>query len=580
MNSMNIRSLISYLTVFLSGVFLSLFISTARLIDVPAASTDVSHLHKSQSSKVKELQATIQELQTALSDERKKLRELYGNYTNIIKREGNKSPTAREEDTPTKHNQRKRIYCPRCIWHIAMAGKKSLCYSRKAYLMEKMKNATAVDVLMRRDQPACYIEHIAMEEMKEQQHLLSSSPYRTINPQRGTSGKWVQDWNYARRNAFIDHVRFYTWGLRETKDFSIETSLQRNATSYKWIDDNALVTEITLDGFCQVAYHLNITRVLIIGDSLSQDFRRSLEAHLGFSHPGKHEIKSLFEQLVYDQFELPCEQSVNDPNFRGVTTAFVKMNGLRESRTGVIDVTRSGRADMPDFVASNPNKTALIFNIGAHMPNLEDYKIAFDVMLRWIDSWRGNDDVHPNKKLYAFFRETVPGHPGCQPQGTALMNMSTNDIEQLLKQQKELAHKEQFELTKADGTKPYTNYHEYLASSQSMMQAAQLQQQQSDEISASSWKWYDYDFKHANGTVEAFNEYSRSVFSRRNHHNQTTGNLLQVHWLNIYNSTVLRKDGHVAFGDCLHYLQPGPYSNWVHLFYSGLLDLARMQHVI
>ena len=106
----------------------------------------------------------------------------------------------------------------------------------------------------------------------------------------------------------------------------------------------------------------------------------------------------------------------------------------------------------------------------------------------------------------------------------------------------------------------------------------QLQQQQSDEISASSWKWFD--FKHANGTVEAFNEYSRSVFSRRNHHNQTTGNLLQVHWLNIYNSTVLRKDGHVAFGDCLHYLQPGPYSNWVHLFYSGLLDLARMQHVI
>ena len=80
MNSMNIRSLISYLTVFLSGVFLSLFISTARLIDVPTALPDVPyhHLHKSQSSKVNELQATIQELQTALSDERKKLRELYG----------------------------------------------------------------------------------------------------------------------------------------------------------------------------------------------------------------------------------------------------------------------------------------------------------------------------------------------------------------------------------------------------------------------------------------------------------------------------------------------------------------------
>lgn len=544
---MIIRSTISYSVVFLSGVSLTLFIYTAGLID------------ENQNGFLNELQTTYD--------------------TNTNKWDGTDTHTiiiSKKKNT-TKAPY-KRIYCPMCIWHIAMAGKKSLCDSRKVYLMGRMKNETSVDLLMRKDQPACYIERITLDEIKEEQNLSSSSssPYPTINPQRGTSGKWIQDWDYAKRNTFIDHVRFYTWGLRGTPDFSIETSLRRNATSYKWVDDNAPLTEISLDGFCQVAYHLNISRVLIIGDSLSQDFRRSLEAHLGFTHPGKHRIKSLFEQLVYDQFEVPCEQSVSDPNFHSVTTAFVKINGLRESRTGVIDVTRSGKAGVPDFVSGNPNKTALIFNVGAHMPNLEEYKLAFDMMLRWVDSWwNDNDDINTNNKLYAFFRETVPGHPGCKPQGTKLMNVPPNEIEQLPKEEKELAYKEQFELTKADGTKPYTSHSEYLASTQSMMQAEQFQQQQSSDNSSSSWK--GFDFKHANGTVEAFNEYSWSVINERK---EQTGNLLHVHWLNVYNSTVLRKDGHVAFGDCLHYLQPGPYSNWIHLFYSGLLDLARLQHAV
>ena len=540
-------------------MFFTLFIYTAGHIDINQNGFYLQPQHDAP------LSSTVNGLQRTYN-------------TNTIKWKVNNTQiilTSENNNTTKEPTHRNRIYCPRCIWHIAMAGTKSLCDSRKAYLMGRMKNESAVDLLMRKDQPACYIERIRLDEIIDEQHLSSSSsssPYPAINSQRGTSGKWIQDWDYAKRNAFIDHVRFYTWGLKGTSDFSIETSLRRNATSYKWVDDNAPITEISLDGFCQVAYHLNITRVLIMGDSLSQDFRRSLEAHLGFTHPGKHEIRSLFEQLVYDQFEIPCEQSVSDPNFRGVTTAFLKMNGLRESRTGVIDVTRSGKADIPDFVSDNPNKTVLVFNVGAHMPNLKEYKLAFDMVLRWVDSWwNDNDDINTNDKLYAFFRETIPGHPECKPQGTKLMNMSPNEVGQLPKEEKEGSHKEQFELTKADDTKPYTSHFEYVTSTLRMMQAAQFQQQSSSDNPPSSWKWFD--FKHANGTVEAFNEYSRSVFGRRK---EQADNLLHVHWLNVYNSTVLRKDGHVGFGDCLHYLQPGPYSNWVHLFYSGLLDLVRL----
>ena len=47
-----------------------------------------------------------------------------------------------------------------------------------------------------------------------------------------------------------------------------------------------------------------------------------------------------------------------------------------------------------------------------------------------------------------------------------------------------------------------------------------------------------------------------------------------VSYINIYNMTVLRQDGHVGFGDCLHYYYPGPVDWWVHLWYSSLKDMA------
>ena len=55
------------------------------------------------------------------------------------------------------------------------------------------------------------------------------------------------------------------WGAGQQ---ALETTLIQNATVWKWIDDNSPVTEISLDGFCKVCHHLDITHIFIVGDSL------------------------------------------------------------------------------------------------------------------------------------------------------------------------------------------------------------------------------------------------------------------------------------------------------------------------
>jgi len=67
---------------------------------------------------------------------------------------------------------------------------------------------------------------------------------------------------------------------------------------------------------------------------------------------------------------------------------------------------------------------------------------------------------------------------------------------------------------------------------------------------------------------EAYNGYSHKKIQER------SDDKVRIHWLNVYNSSVLRRDGHVGFGDCLHYYSPGPTDWWVHFFYSAIRDLA------
>jgi hypothetical protein len=73
---------------------------------------------------------------------------------------------------------------------------------------------------------------------------------------------------------------------------------------------------------------------------------------------------------------------------------------------------------------------------------------------------------------------------------------------------------------------------------------------------------------------ENFNQYSLEKIKSR----ACNRSVASIHWLNVYNSSVLRRDGHVGFGDCLHYYLPGPIDWWSHFFHSALSDLKALEN--
>ena len=395
-------------------------------------------------------------------------------------------------------------YCPGCRWNRST---RQSCFERKQYVTRKSHgmDEKAIFASMRMHAPTCFIENIHFEQKQERfvvnEQAHKSSPgngKRLIDPLRGTSGKWVKDWNYAKRAGYIHTNSLSEWGV---KNQTLETALMRNATAWKWIDDHSPVTEISLDGFCKVCHHLDITRILIVGDSLARGFRQSLESLLGLP-PGYPNANRLFEYITNQQVEIPCSQSAN---FSGVTIAFQRIKDLAQ----VKDVAAS---ETPDFIANNPNRTALIFNIGVHMKNFAEYREGFDLMMAWFNSWKVD-----RSKLHAFFKESIPGHPNCTPG----RNLDKN---------------KRFQTYKSDATEPFKTFTEFSVTTQENMQA---QMQMKNET---SWKWHD--FVYANGTIEQYNAYSKEVFDSK----LLRDDELQVHWLNVYNSTVLRRDGHEGFG--------------------------------
>ena len=79
-------------------------------------------------------------------------------------------------------------------------------------------------------------------------------------------------------------------------------------------------------------------------------------------------------------------------------------------------------------------------------------------------------------------------------------------------------------------------------------------------------KYQDYNAtkKYDWNMFEHYNRYTLELLRERR--NQ----LPIVHFLDIFNMTVLRQDGHIGSEDCLHYVMPGPIDWWNHLLFTYL----------
>jgi hypothetical protein len=115
-----------------------------------------------------------------------------------------------------------------------------------------------------------------------------------------------------------------------------------------------------------------------------------------------------------------------------------------------------------------------------------------------------------------FFRASSPGHKGCKPRGRWT----------------------KYDWSKGTQVFPLENYTE--------------------------WKKTDNGM-HDWNLIEDYNQFAQDYIA--DHHRD-------IHYINIFNSTVLRRDGHMGGNDCLHYWTPGPVDWWAHFLYSTLIDLA------
>uniref|UniRef100_A0A7S0KXR5 Trichome birefringence-like C-terminal domain-containing protein n=1 Tax=Asterionellopsis glacialis TaxID=33640 RepID=A0A7S0KXR5_9STRA len=349
---------------------------------------------------------------------------------------------------------------------------------------------------------------------------------------RGSSGRWVLDYNYSERTDYANHGSYSTWHIAAQNFTPTSEQPHRLAQSYRWEDDsqpkmfNGTATpgygplrEISLHNFCLACHKLDVTRIISLGDSLSAQFMQSLTSLLGFPPQGRAATR-------FNARLRPLTVRCTTPRSFELQVLWMRRSSLND----VLSLnSRDKYATQEGFIKDNPKKTAIVANFGAWMKTLEEFQQAFEAFLSWIDA---SPLAESNEKLGPiFFRETMPGHFPCKPEGNK-EDVKTYD----------------WKIPVIDA--PFKSYEEYKNFSDS----------------------YKGPEKHQWDEFEVYNGHALKRLLNRS--KSATRQTQPIHWLNVFNSTVLRRDGHIGFEDCLHYYLPGPPDFWAHFLHSYICDLA------
>mmetsp|Transcript_10717 Transcript_10717/g.14377 ORF Transcript_10717/g.14377 Transcript_10717/m.14377 type:complete len:423 (+) Transcript_10717:32-1300(+) len=374
----------------------------------------------------------------------------------------------------------------------------------------------------------------------EKQHILQK--YNSCLYQRGMSGHWVQDWEYANRTDYRNHGSYSDWHLADQNFTSTKSQPFRLATSYRWVDDsNCPIHEVDLQEFCNACLSLQINQILIMGDSLSIEFTQALQSLLGFPPIGR---RATGFNARFQPWTMKCPASNHLITFLMVRLSQITdWENLAKQAREQQNITVVGRAQ--EFINSSNNKTAIIANLGSWMQTTREYKLGFMSFLEWLSY------LEPNK-VVTFWRPTIPGHFDCLP--------ATSE------------EKTSFDWKHPVVQEPYKNYSEYYQIMDERNQTKQLTGLDTHRWELfESWNTWTYEKLHG---VHYQLDHDDNINKDSSNLNDSAKNGQKVYWLNIFNSSVLRRDGHVGFGDCLHYYLPGPPDWWAHFFHSALLDLA------
>ena len=222
----------------------------------------------------------------------------------------------------------------------------------------------------------------------------------------GKNGTWVQDWNFSKhygqyQSPLVIPPGPYvqkTWGKFQPSD----SAPFRWETSWRWQDASQVCKidyTVSAVKFCNVLYSLQVTRVLFFGDSLSQLMATSFLNKMGIDFVTTKPKPS----NTTNAYKLEFPETNNTIRF-----LLAKEGGGHGSRSDPTRVNFTLSDVTRDFVASNPNRTLAILNIGAHSHTMDEYQKDIHILFDTIESFKRPSDL-------VFFRTTVPGHKGCKP---------------------------------------------------------------------------------------------------------------------------------------------------------------------
>ena len=128
----------------------------------------------------------------------------------------------------------------------------------------------------------------ADRQLQPTSHPNSRRSHQYCEQHRGYSGKWVLDWDYAKTAQYPTIGSMPKAVIANDAYRPTEEEPYRRATAFRWQDDHNSECPISrpmqdgLQEFCRVCERLDIDRIWVAGDSLSEGFSHSLRAQLGF----------------------------------------------------------------------------------------------------------------------------------------------------------------------------------------------------------------------------------------------------------------------------------------------------------
>jgi hypothetical protein len=350
---------------------------------------------------------------------------------------------------------------------------------------------------------------------------------------RGVSGNWYVHPTMGRQTFYSNGYRSSKWH-RENKH---NATAVYEGNMYAWNDTTSFsthecrpITALTKKDFCDTMQRLEIRRLLLVGDSLMGHQLDSLVSLMGYNACDFNKCRKN-AVIVKDSIECTTSKSAFS-----VRVQYHRENlgaNLRESLTNLegrddaIDKAQRQQfgPEIPYCVDGKHNQSDAFMSPLHYCPWHKLYNSTMEKTLLLLNQGAHFHSVETyTKSMELFVRDfNTIGHDGD-------IVVFRNTVP---------GHARCFD----GGVTPIT----------SMTHDAFL-----DRYYTTNYDWNLFD--RYNGIAKSSLTDIRSDVT--------------VHYLNVYNMTVLRPDSHAAANDCLHYTLPGPVDFWNHLLFTNLADMA------